>query len=530
MAEKTKPPVRKRIPKMNKQEQRALQIFQNAAALSRSMLANRLGTQFDGKRDLYESFGYPRYPQYEDYRNLYDRQGLATRAVEIFADDTWNVPPVLIDGESRSDKLDDKATPFVKEWDALAKRLSVWQILRQADVMLGFGRYSVVFMGAPGEDFSQPVDDNGLFYLAAYDEQQATISELIQDTKIEKFGMPAAYTIAFNSQDAGLEMKGGNTVHHSRVIHASENRLGSRIYGRPRLQTILNRLFDAEKVTGGGAEAAWLAVYGGLLLLAREGAELPAKDSPEGKRLDEQIQNYIHKIQRYAALTDVDVHDMGVKEVRIRDIYDVLQDDLTASIGVPKRRFFGSEVGELASSQDMRTWNGKIQSRRTNFAEPELLKPFVDWCIAHKVITPPASGDYAMEWTPVYTMTQIEEAQYAESVARGASAVTGGAPETAIDVNEWRRLIHLAPRDVQPAVDQQPDATDQLLKDLFTPKPKDPQAVTKQDVETMLTQNREDLRVMLNEMVEAVQANDSNGQRSVLKRMVSFFGIGKERK
>jgi len=520
-------PTKKQAPKMSQQEQRALQIFQNAAALSRSILANRLGTQFGGQRDLYETFGYPRYPGYQDYRNLYDRQGLATRAVEIFADDTWNVPPVLIDGEARSDKLDDKATKFVKEWSTLAKRLSVWQILRQADVMLGFSRYSVVFMGAPGEDFTLPAGNDGLFYLSAFDEQQATITDLIQDTRIEKFGMPASYTIAFNSQDAGLEIKGGNTVHHTRVIHASENRLGSRIFGRPRLQTILNRLFDAEKVTGGGAEAAWLAVYGGLLLLAREGAELPAKDSPEGKRLDEQIEAYTHRIQRYAALTDVDVQDIGVKEVRIRDIYDVLQDDLTASIGVPKRRFFGSEVGELASSQDMRTWNGKIQSRRTNFAEPELLKPFVDWCIAHKVISPPESKDYSMEWTPVYTMTQIEEAQYAESVARGASAVTGGTPETAIDVNEWRRLIHLAPRDVQPVVDQQPDQTDQILKDLFMPKPKDPQAVTKQDVEAMLTQNREDLRVMLNELV---QSEDPMAQRSVLKRMVDFFGIGKERK
>ena len=393
--------------------------------------------------------------------------------------------------------------------------------------MLGFGRYSVVFMGAPGEDFSKPADENGLFYISAFDESQAAITKLIQDTRTEKFGMPELYTVAFNSVDTGIEIQGGNNVHHSRIIHASENRLGSRIYGRPRLQTILNRLFDAEKVTGGGAEAAWLAVYGGLLLLAREGAELPAKDSPEGKNLDEQIQNYVHRIQRYAALTDVDVQDIGVKEVRIRDIYDVMQDDLTASIGVPKRRFFGSEVGELASSQDMRTWNGKIQSRRTNFAEPELLKPFVDWCIVHKVVPPPESGDFSMEWTPVYTMSQIEEAQYAESVARGASAVTGGVPEEAIDVNEWRRLIHLAPRQISSAVDANPDETDQVLKELFSPKQKDPETVTKKDVEDMLAQNREDMRVMLNELA---QTQDPNAQNTVLKRLAGFFGVGKERK
>lgn len=509
---KPKPKSKTRQPRMNKQAQRALEIFENAATLSRSMLANRLGTQFDGQRDLYQTFGYPRNPQYQDYRNLYDRQGLATRAVEIFADDTWNVAPVIVDGAARSDTLDESATQFVKEWDALAKRLSVWQILRQADIMLGFGRYAVVFMGAPGEDFSKPADANGLFYIAAFDESQATLSTYIEDVKSEKFGMPESYSISFNSVDFGVIMPGGNTVHHSRVIHASEDRLGSRIYGRPRLQTILNRLFDAEKVTGGGAEAAWLAVYGGLLLLAREGAELPAKDSPEGRRLDEQIQNYVNKIQRFAALSDVEVHNQGVSEVRIRDIYDVLQDDLTASIGVPKRRFFGSEVGELASSQDMRTWNGRIASRRTNFAEPELLRPFIQWCIQYKVIAPPASGDFSAEWTPVYTLSQIEEAQYAESVANGASAVTGGVPEEAIDINEWRKLIHLPPRAEPAPAAPGLSITDDQIKALFTPKKTEP-SLTRQDVGDIVRSellNEETLKAFAN-MLDQMTAKDERG-------------------
>ena len=426
-----------------------LRMFQQASTISRAMLSARLGTQFNGNRDLYQTFGYVYNPQYQDYRNLYDRQGIATRAVEKFADDTWNKPPVIIDGDARSDHLDDKATPFLKEWVALTERLSIWQILRQADIMLGFSRYSVVFLGAPGEKFSEPAGNGGLFYLQAFDESQATILSYITNVKDEKFGMPLNYSVAFNAVDNGVEIPGGNQVHYSRIIHISENRLSSRIYGRPRLQTVINRLFDLEKVTGGGAEAAWLAVYKGMLFTAREGAELPAKGSPEAKYLNEQIDAYVNRIQRFATLSDVDVHDMGVDQVSVKEIYSTLIDDFAGSIGMPKRILLGSERGELASSQDTAEWNGVIRSRRTNFADPELLRPLINWCIIHKVISPPQSGKFKTEWEDVYPMTKGEKADYGVKLAQGATTVTGGTPDEAMDVNEWRAAVDLPARSAQ---------------------------------------------------------------------------------
>ena len=425
---------------------RALQVWTNAQIISRSMLANRLGTQFDGERDLYKTFGYPQVPGYMDFRNLYDRQGMATRAVEKFADDTWNKAPVIIDGGARSDNLSENATPFLKEWVALNKRLSVIQILRQADVMLGFSRYSVVFMGAPGEDFSKQAGNDGLFYLMAFDESQATIQGYIEDTKSEKFAMPAGYSISFNSVDNGAPTPGGNQVHYTRVIHASENKLGSRLYGRPRLKNLINRLYDLEKVVGGGAEAAWLSVYKGILLSAREGAEIPSTGSPEADQLDKQMNALMHRMQRFAVVSDVDVHDLGVDSVSISDIFGVVVSDAAATLGIPQRIWLGSERGELASTQDKEEWNGVIRSRRTHHAEPELLFPFINWCITHKVIPPPASGEFSAEWEDVYPMSKAEKATYGVQLAQGASTITGGVPDEALDVEEWRSASGLPPR------------------------------------------------------------------------------------
>lgn len=424
--------------------QNVQQIMKNSNLLSRSMLSNRLGRQFNGDRDLYETFGYIRNPSYDDYRAFYDRMGLATRTVEKFSDDTWNRPPVLIDGDSRSDMEEDRLTPFLLEWTALVKRLGVWQMMRQADVMCGIGRYSILFLGTSGAYNTPANGKRQLFYLSAYDEKQADIQKYIRDNKSEKYGMPEIYKVSMDAPETigTIDIR---DVHYSRVIHVSENRLGSRVFGRPRLQEVLNRLMDLEKVTGGGAEAAWLAVFMGLLLSSKEGMQMPEPGTPENESLHDTLEDFVHRIQRYAVIDGVDVNNLGVNEVSVESIYRVLISDFAGSKGIPQRILLGSERGELASTQDMQEWNGVIDSRRTNYAEPEILDPFINWCIFHSVITPPTSGKFKILWQPVYTMSQMEEASYALTIAQGASAVTNGVPEEALGINEWRTMVHLPP-------------------------------------------------------------------------------------
>lgn len=424
-------------------------VKQNAELLSRSMLGNRLGVSFGGERDLYETFGYPRYPTFQDYQNLYERGGLAQRVIKKYCDSTWNRVPVLIDGEARSDSLDENATEFLKAWDALQKKLGIIQVMRQADIMCNIGRYSVLFLGTSGSSYASPArKGGGLFFLNAFNEVQASITNLIQDPKNEKFGMPSNYNITFNNDDIGLEIPGGSAVHHTRAIHIAEDKLGSRIYGTPRLKAPLNRLLDLEKTTGGGAEAAWLAVWGGMLFTTQEGARVPDETSAEGKVLDEQMRKYFNRMQRYAILEGLEVNNLGTQTVSIKDIYETLKTDLAGIIGIPQRILFGSERGELASGQDMQEWNGAIDTRRTNYAEPEVFRPFIKWCVDFNVLPMPQSGldSYGIEWSPVYTMSQMEQAQYANLLAQGASTITGGAPEQAMDTNEWRAKVGFSPR------------------------------------------------------------------------------------
>jgi hypothetical protein len=215
-------------------------------------------------------------------------------------------------------------------------------------------------------------------------------------------------------------------------------------------------LFDLEKVTGGGAEAAWLAVWGGMLFSTQEGIDIPEEDSEEGKYMAEQMQKYFHRMQRYAVLKGLDVNNLGTQTVNIEQIYNTLKTDFAGTVGVPQRILFGSERGELASSQDKEEWNAEADTRRMNFAEPEILDPFITWCVANKVIAPPVSGEWKYEWYPVYPMTKIEKVTYANMLATGANQIGAGAPEAALDVNEWRSAADLSTRDEMPVEEGDP--------------------------------------------------------------------------
>jgi uncharacterized protein len=408
--------------------------------------------------------------------------------------------------------------------------------MRQADIMCQIGQYSVLFLGASGDNYSEPAKKgDGLFYIAAYNENQSLIQKLISDPRIEKFGMPESYTIAFNEIDIGVAMPGGTNVHYTRAIHISEDRLGSRIYGTPRLQAPLNRLFDLEKVTGGGAEAAWLAVWGGMLFSTQEDIDIPSEDSEEGRYMAEQMQKYFHRMQRYAVIKGLDVNNLGTQTVDIEQIYNTLKTDFAGTVGIPQRILFGSERGELASTQDKEEWNGETDTRRTNFAEPEILDPFISWCVNMGVLSPPKSGEWKYEWYPVYPMSKMEMATYANSLATGASTITGGVPEEALDPNEWRTSAGLPAREQEELEDieekEEERRKEEELSKLFQPREgkDEDEPVSKKDVAAMLKQNMQEMQQLLApiqnalriEQTQQIQRNEE--QRNMLQRFIDFI-------
>jgi hypothetical protein len=68
-------------------------------------------------------------------------------------------------------------------------------------------------------------------------------------------------------------------------------------------------------------------------------------------------------------------------------------------------------VGELASGQDRENWAGMIQGRREEFAEPRIIRPFVDRMNQYQVLPPPGEDGYSVKWEDLFAMSEKEKVE-----------------------------------------------------------------------------------------------------------------------
>lgn len=424
-----------------------------ATSLNRTLLARALGqTAYEGDRDYYAVLGYPDDLEFEDYLGRYERQDIASRLVELPATDTWKKPPLI----SEDDVTD---TSFVQGWDAMLKRLRVWSALSRADKLSGIGRYGVLLIGVrDGNDAPQslarPVTKGGLkserdiLYLRPFSEGKAEISTWIDDTSSERYGLPELYSIELRDD------KSARKVHWSRVIHLAENKLDSEVYGVPRLQRVYNRLDDLMKLVGGSAEATWLGMRQGLILTNREGYQLPQDDDSRADR-EAEVKRFVHDMSRIMMMEGIDAKPVGAGEVTdVSGPFGVAISLISAASGIPQRVLIGSAQGELAAAkEDMRQWAGEIIYRQGNYAEPEILRPFIDRMIWYGALPTPKDGkdsydigaladDGMRYWPSLIVMTEAERATITRDRAQATrllvNPLTGEMPITS---EEQRELL-----------------------------------------------------------------------------------------
>lgn len=420
-----------------------------AASYSRSLLARQLGqTAYGGDRDYYETLGYPDDIEFNDYLARYMRQDVASRLVDLPPQDTWKKPPLV----SEEDVTD---TPFVQAWDTLADRLRVWSVLSRADKLSGIGRYGVLLFGVhDSDDLSEPVargslhGERDILYLRPFTGDEGAKAEIKtwdDDTTSERYMLPATYSVKLRDDRASRE------VHWTRILHLAENKLDSEVYGIPRLQRVFNLLDDLMKLVGGSAEATWLNMRPGTLLTNREGYQLPQDDDSKTER-EEEVRRYAHDQLNFLMLEGVDVRQIGPSEIAdVSGPFGVALSLIAATSGIPQRVLVGSAQGELAAAQeDMKQWAGQITYRQLNYAEPEILRPFIDRLIWYGALPPPSDGydigiigtDGMRYWPSLLEMSEKDEAEITRERAMAAKMLTNPLTgEMPITEEEQRELL-----------------------------------------------------------------------------------------
>jgi uncharacterized protein len=378
--------------------------------VTRATLADKLGKSYwpssggNPQRDLYKTLGYELSPNFYSYYARYRRQDIAKAIVNALPNACWRLKPTISDSE----KTD---TKFEIELNKIIKEKKVWHYLSRGDRVSGIGEYGGILMGFDdGEDLSKPLKKAGkLLYLRPYTQEFLSVQSFVKDNKDERYGLPEVYQVTTSE---GGENRKDIAVHYSRIIHVAEDLVEDDIHGTPRLEIVLNRLHDLELISGGSAEMFWRGAFPGYAFKLDPEAQF---DPDQLEDFEDEIQAYLHELRRYIRLQGMSVDSLQVEVSDPSNHIDVLITLISAATRIPKRILLGSERGELASSQDERSWVDRIDERRTDHVENNIIRPFIDTLINTKIVPPPPDGSYAVEWPPLIVMGEVEKMNIAKS-------------------------------------------------------------------------------------------------------------------
>ena len=373
---------------------------------SRAALAWRMGKQYSGKRDIYKALGYPDEADldFTYYLAKYDRQDIASTIIDKPVDKTWNGEIEIIEEDT---SLED--SKLAKEWDTLNEDLKVKTNLVRLDKLTGLGQFGIMLFGFSDvkerKDFKEAVGGEKLklLYVKPFGEGSVTIDEWETDTSNERYGMPRYYKVLAGepgNDGVGTEI----TVHHSRVIHIVGESLSSDVYGRPRLKPVVNRLEDLEKIFGGDAEMFWRGARPGYTAIGKDDYEM---SDTAWEDLEDELDKYEHDLRRFITAQGIDIKTLEQQVADPINHIDVQLQAISAKTNIPKRILIGSERGELSSSQDQNEWLSYIKTRMEEFAEPQILRPFIDKCMEHGILT--KVENYNVLWEDLFAQSEKEK-------------------------------------------------------------------------------------------------------------------------
>jgi hypothetical protein len=452
------------------------------AVMSRSNFIQKF---FDPRRDLNKECGYPETGSVNarEYKEMYDRESIATRVCEVMAKESWQVQPQVFENPDPK-----TTTTFETAWDEISKTLRgtswykteqgnpIWEYLMRADIQSGIGHYGVLLIGIDdGKPLDQPVEGidektgkaagsatpkRKLLFLRSFDESQAQITVCETDKASPRYGQPTKYLLTFHDPQVNVNgVVGTDTtaqeVHWTRIVHLADNLNSSEFIGVPRQRPVWNRLLDLRKLYGGSAEMYWRGAFPGLSIETHP--QLGGDVNIDQVAVRQGVNDYYNGLQRALFTMGMTAKSLAPQVV---DPTPQIEAQLTAiciELGIPKRVFMGSERGELASSQDDDAWNDRLRFRQDNYITPRIIVPFIDRLIAMQVL--PVPTEYYVTWTDLSSLSDNDRADIAVKRTQAMAAfIQGGCEALMTPTDFYTRLLNFSDEDakaiIQAVIDQ----------------------------------------------------------------------------
>lgn len=396
-----------------------------------------LTRSLDPRRSIYDECGFPRGRQSAQYyKDLYDRDAIAARVVEILAKLMWQVQPKVYENEKSKTK-----SVFEQDYYDLCRSLYTEQSWFQdeegnglveawlrADIISGIGQYGVIYLGIDdGLPLDQPANFNpgkktrNLTQIRVFPESLADIVSY-DTTESPRKGKPEFYNLTFNDPTnvaTGIGL-GTNTVqvHWTRVIHIadiSHQAQSSDIFATPRMEPVLNHILSLQKPYGASAEGYWKSCFTGLSIETHPslGGDVTLPNKAKFTNMMEDFQN---SLQKYIVLMGMTAKPIAPVVTDPKPIIDTHIEAICIKLDVPIRKFKGSERGELASSDDDTDLNRTLRARMCNYGTPRIIVPTINRLIQLGVLTAPKG--YSVHWPDLEKQSDQEKADVATKLTQ----------------------------------------------------------------------------------------------------------------
>lgn len=411
-----------------------LQLALNHALAERRAYINRslsTGHALDDKRrNAWKEYGYPSALQFDDFFNLYERHGVAHGVVSRLTEKCWETLPRVIEG----DEFDDKrpVTAWEKEFNALAKRLRLWNRFMDADRRRLVGHYSgLLLQVADSKRWDQSITGKaalvrvipaweGQLKATAWDENSA--SPTYGDVTMWQYEEAAVEPNPETSTH-----RRSVSVHPSRVVVVGDYRDGV-----PFLKAGYNDFVNLEKILGGSGESF-------LKNAARQIAVEYDKDVDLGQIARDygvsptELQTLFNEAARdlnqgLDVLLSVQGGKASALVAAVPDPephFNVALQSACASVRIPSKIVVGNQTGERASTEDLADFNKRCQGRRLNVLDADI-ETLVNHLMQYKLLSPVPGGEFAVIWDDLTESSALEKLEQAGKMADINQKMTGG--------------------------------------------------------------------------------------------------------
>lgn len=425
---------------------------------SELLLRSRLsGGQVVGKnfKDMNNSLGYPDFLTFNDFYDMYRRNDLARGIIGRITRATW-----MSGFEVRETGTSDSDSEFEKAWLELYDRLKLLRTFRSADIWCSLGYYAGILLGVNDirdkESFTRPISrsKNGLelLYVRALAECDFQPNKFETNTGNARYGEPIQYKLTLEEPELDLTTNHALTVHYTRMIHVIQEdaETADRVKGLPLLEAVYNRLMDVNKLAGGSAEMFWRGARPGYQGIVNPEYEVSKE---EEEKFEKQLQEYEQDLKRWFVNQGVEFKGLS-PQVENPDAHVKIQLKLiAAALNVPERILFGSERGNLASTQDKQEWAAVINARRTTYAEANIIKPFIERLIDFGILPEPV-GEVEVVWNSMDVLGEKEKAEIGKMMSetlRNYTAIINSEAILPVEIF-LREVLKLDQEDIDVAV------------------------------------------------------------------------------